>query len=107
MTEHGLLEVEFEVMTQVGATKDLLTATATAAAEDVAEHVAEDVAEGIGSTESATAACREPLVTMLIVDCTLLRIRQHFVRFFRFLEFLLGLVVIYFCPETKGKPLPE
>ena len=44
MTEHGLLEIELEVITQVGTTKDLATAAAAATGtEDIPEDVAKDV----------------------------------------------------------------
>ena len=69
MAEHRLLEIELEVVAQVGAAKHLLAAAATAAAEDVAEHVAEDIAERIGRTEATAAAARgQTFMTVLIVD---------------------------------------
>ena len=60
VAEHGLFEIELQVVAQIGAAKHLLAAAAPAAAEDVAEHVAEDVAEGVRRAEAAAAAARAP-----------------------------------------------
>ena len=48
VAEHGLLEIELQVVAQIGAAKHLPPAAPTAA-EDVAEHVAEDVAERVAA----------------------------------------------------------
>ena len=95
VAEHGLLEVELQVVAQVGAAKHLRRAAAAAAAEDVAEHIAEDVAERVRGAEAAAAAARrEALVAVLIVDGALLRVGQHFVGFLGLLEFFFGLVIV-------------
>ena len=62
VAEHGLLEVEFEFVAQVGAAEHL-RAAAPPAAEDVAEHVAEDVAEGIARIEAAARPPRDAAST--------------------------------------------
>ena len=46
--EHGLVEIELELVLEVRAAKHLRTsAAAPSAAEDVAEHLAEHFAEGV------------------------------------------------------------
>src|ERR1044072_3328015 len=96
MAEHGLLEIELEVITQVRAPKCLLATTTTSGAEDVAEYVAKDVTESVGSAETAAtaAASCKPIVSVLIVDGALLRIGQDFVGLLGLFEFLFGFRVV-------------
>ncbi len=100
VAEHCLLEIELEVVAQIGAAKDLPPAAPTAA-EDVAEHVAEDVAESVGRAEAATAARSEPLMTVLIVDRALLLVGQDFVGFLALLELVFGLVIVRDCDRGE------
>ena len=62
VAEHGLFEVEFQLVAQVRATEHLRTAAPTAA-EDVAEHVAENVAEGVARIEAAPPPPRDAAST--------------------------------------------
>ena len=101
MAEHRLLEVELQVVAQVGAAKHLPSA-APAAAEDVAEHVAEDVAESVCCAEARAAAARgESFVAVLIVDRALLRVGQHFIGLLALLELLLGFVIVGIAVGVK------
>ena len=57
VAEHGLVEIELQLVLEIRATKHLrAAAAAAAAAEDVAEHLAEHLAEGIAALESAARA---------------------------------------------------
>src|SRR5262249_4375510 len=94
----GLLERDLEVVAEIGPA--LRAAAATASAEEIAE--AEDVAEAAEDVleadedariESRAAAARDAGVAESIVEAALLAIGEHRVRFGRFLERLLGLVV--------------
>src|SRR5260221_2053233 len=53
--EHGLFEIQFQLVAQIGAAKYLRPA-ALPAGENIAEHLAEDVAEGLAGAEAAAAA---------------------------------------------------
>ena len=92
--EHGLLEIERELITQVGAAVDA-GAVAPPAAEDVAEDLAEDVAEGVPRIEALASATRsiDAGVAKLVVGGALLRVGQDFVGLLDLLETALGLVV--------------
>ena len=69
--EHRLLEIELELVAQIGAAKHL-RAAALAAGEDIAEHLAENVAERLAGAESAAAAALESGMPELVVDRALL-----------------------------------
>src|SRR5690606_39867940 len=76
VAEHGLLEVELELVAQVGAAEHLRPAAAPAA-EDVAEHVAEDVTERIARVETGPAAAPHAVhacVAELVVSRALSRV---------------------------------
>ena len=72
VAEHGLIELQLELVAQVGAAKHLRAAAAARTAEDVAEHVAEDVAERIARRSRRAppprAAASRPGMAMLVVD---------------------------------------
>ena len=93
-TEHGLLEIERELITQVGAAVDA-GAVAPPAAEDVAEDLAEDVAESVPRIEALSCTTRsiDARVAKLVVGGALLRVGQDLVRLLDLLETALGLVV--------------
>src|ERR1700688_63825 len=63
--EHGLFEIEFQLVAQIGRA-EYLRAAALAAGENVAEHLIEDVAEGLAGTEAAAAAAFEAGMAELI-----------------------------------------
>jgi hypothetical protein len=83
--ENRLLQIELELVAQIGAAKHLRSA-ALAAGEDIAEHLAEDVAEGLAGAESAAASAFEPGMAELIVDRALLRVGQDLIGFLGLLE---------------------
>ena len=54
VAEHGLAEVDLQLVLEIRAAKHLRAPAATAAtAEDVAEHLAEHFAEGVGARVAA------------------------------------------------------
>jgi len=62
------------------------------------KHVAENIAEGLGAVTAGAsaggiAAGLDPGMPVLIVDGALLRVRQNFVGFLGFLEFIFGFVI--------------
>jgi hypothetical protein len=103
VAEDGLLEIQFQVVTQIGAAKYLLTPTASASAKNIAEDIAKDVAERISAAESTTttAARRQALVTVLIVNGALLFVRQYLVGLLGLFEFLFGLVIVRIAVRVK------
>jgi hypothetical protein len=108
VAEHGLLEVELEFVTQVGAAEHL-RAAAAATAEDVAEHVAEDVAERVARVEPAAAATAHAWATPAWPNWSyigaLLRVGEHLVGLLGLLELLLGLVIVRDCgPGAASSP---
>jgi len=56
VAEHGLVQIELELVAQIRAAEHLRAPAAPAPAEDIAEHIPEDVAEGIPGPEAAAAA---------------------------------------------------
>src|SRR4029077_17471031 len=99
VTEHGLRQLQLQLVAQTGAAEHLRAATAACPAEDVAEHIPEDVAEGVAAKSAAAraAAARVGLdagVTVLIVGRPLVRVGQHLAGFLRLLEGLLRLPVV-------------
>src|SRR6266849_4988321 len=70
-SEHGLFEIEIQLVAQIGAA-EYLRPTALPAGENVAEHFTEDVAEGLARTEAAATAAFESGMSELIVDRPLL-----------------------------------
>jgi hypothetical protein len=95
-SEHGLFEVERELVAQVGAAEGAAAAAAPAAAEDVAEHVAEDVAERVAGVEARAAATRrvEARMAELVVGRAFLRIGEDLVGLLGLLELLFRLRVV-------------
>src|SRR5688572_6279626 len=96
-----LLEREVEVVAQVRAAKHPVAAAAASLAEDLAEDVAERVGESTEALGSRPAPAGAEAgrrvhagVPELIVGRALLRIRKNLVGFLRFLEFLLGALVV-------------
>ena len=112
MAEDRLMQVELQLIAQVGAAKRLGSPAAAAApaTEDVAENLAEDVAELLATEAALTARTAalarslDALVAVLVVDRALLRVGQDFVRLLRFLEVLLGLSVALW---RRATPVPE
>src|SRR5688572_18180525 len=95
-SEDRLLEIERELVAQVGAAEHCIAPASSRSAEDVAEHVAEDVAEGIRRAEARTGPARrvQPCPAVLVVSRALLRIGQDLVGLLGFLESLLGFLVV-------------
>src|SRR5690606_20152684 len=94
VAKHGLLEIQLELVAQIGAAEHLAPAASPAsAAEDVAVHIAEIVGEGVRGAEAAAgpAASGQALMAVLVVDRPLLRVGKRLVGFLGFLEALLGL----------------
>src|SRR3546814_4994161 len=82
---HGLLEVEFHHVADVGPATRSARSTA---AEDVAEDIAEDVAH-VGVAGTGVAAAHAVLargVAVLVVHAALAAVRQHLVRLLALLE---------------------
>ncbi len=73
--EHRLLQIELELVAQIGAAKHLRSA-ALSAGENIAEHLAEDIAECLAGAEAAAAAALEPGMPELIVNGALLARRR-------------------------------
>src|SRR3984893_10256741 len=98
VTEHGLRQLQLQLVAQIGAAEHLWTAAAACPAEDVPEHITEDVAEGVAAESAAArAAARAGLdagVTVLVVGRPLMRVGQHLAGFLRLLEGLLRLPVV-------------
>jgi hypothetical protein len=95
ISEHGLFEIELQIVAKIGASVDLPSAAPASAAENISKHITEDVAEGIRCTEASwPTAARKTLMPVLIVDRTLLWIREDLVRFLGFLELVLGFVIV-------------
>ena len=85
--EHRLLEIELELVTQIGAAKHLGSA-ALSAGENIAEHLAENIAERLAGAEAAAAAAFEAGMPELIVNGAFLRVAQDLVGLFGLLEFM-------------------
>jgi hypothetical protein len=98
MPEHGLVEVQLELVTQVRATEYLGTTSAAApSAKDVTEDIPENVAERIARAGTPAASARSSLharVAVLIVSGPLLRVREDLAGLLRFLEELLRLLIV-------------
>src|SRR5688572_13339203 len=103
MAEHGLLEIELQVITQVGTAKHLLASAAAASTENISKDVAEDVAERVGRAvaSAGTTASGETFVAVLIVDGALLRVGQHLISFLALFEFLFGFRVVGIAVGVK------
>ena len=87
----GFLQSDLHGVTEITAAKHL-AATATRSPTLLAEHVAKNVTKGFSkaaitfrSTRTATVWVY-PRVPVLVICCTLLRVRQHFISLFGFLE---------------------
>src|SRR6202142_2041390 len=91
--EHRPLQIEFELIAQIGTAKHL-RASPLPAGENIAEHLAENIAERIAGAEAAAAAASEAGVAELIVYRALLRVGQHLVGLLGLLELVLGLRVV-------------
>jgi hypothetical protein len=93
-----LFQRDFQVVAQVGAAVDVGTTATAATTAASAENFVEDAAEGIGETAPATTT-KAPAhaglrvdagVAVLVVGGAFLGVREDFVGFLGFLEFLLG-----------------
>src|SRR5579859_6402185 len=85
--EHGLFEIELQLVAQIGAAKYLRPA-ALPAGENIAEHFTQDVAEGLAGAEAAAAAAFESGMPELIVDRPLLRVAEDLVGLLGLFEFM-------------------
>jgi hypothetical protein len=87
--EHGLFQIQFHDVTQIGAAP-CASATATTATENVAKNIAKNIAD-IAETGAAAAthAMLERRMAMLVVHRAFLRVGQHFVGLLGFLELVL------------------
>ncbi len=65
--------------------------TAATATKDVAKNITEDITK-VGVTRVGLAF--DPGVAVLVVTCALLLVRKYFERFVRFLEAVLGALVV-------------
>jgi hypothetical protein len=93
VAEGRLLELELELVAQVGAAEHPRAPAAPADAEDVAEHLAEDVAEGVAAPEAAGAArarAADAGMAELVIGGALARILEDFPGFLDLLERRLG-----------------
>ncbi len=98
--EHRLLEIQFEFVAKICAAENLSSA-ALAAGKDIAEHLAENVAERFPGAEAAAAVALEAGMPELVVDGALVRVAQHLVRLFAFLEAVFGFRVVGIAIRMK------
>src|SRR6267378_1977701 len=98
--EHGLFEIELQLVAQIGPAKYLRPA-ALSAGEDVAEHFTEDVAECLAGAEAAAAAAFEAGMSELIVDRPLLRVAQNLVGLLGLLEFMFRFRILRIAVRMK------
>src|SRR5690606_22072205 len=97
VAEHRLLQIQLQLVTQIGATEHLRPATTATTAKDVTEDVAEGITEGIAAeaAPTTTATARgKAVMTVLVIDGPLLRVTQHLGGFLGFLEFFFGRSVV-------------
>src|SRR6185503_5167721 len=111
VAEHGLVEIQLELVLEIGAAEHLRSAaTTTASAEDVAEHLAEHFAKGIGAGETtapaALARSIDARVPVLVVDGALVGVAEDLGGLLGFLEFVFGVLVTRIAVRVKfhGKP---
>ena len=94
-TAHGLLKGQLHVVTQIGAPRRTLLATATT--EDIAEDITKDIPE-IGTTtktaRTSPHAGINPGMAILVIGCPLLGVSQDLVSFLDFLELLFRLRIL-------------
>ena len=88
---HGFLEVETQLVPEIGAAEYLWT-TPSATAEDIAEHVPEDVAESLGaeSTGATHTGTAHAIVPEAVIGAALVLVAEDLVG-------LLGLLELRFC----------
>jgi len=95
-----LLQCNFQVVAQVGATVHLWTgiaAASTATAKDVAEDIAEAIGKAASTAAEAATAAHVRVhagVTIAVIRFALFRIGQHFVGFFDFLKLFFRFLAI-------------
>src|SRR5579872_4990803 len=97
MPEHGLREIQLQLVAQIGAAEYLGTSAGAPRSEDISKHVPEDVAERIATEAAATSAARSGLdarMAVLVVGRALVLIGEDFAGFLGLFEAFLRILVV-------------